>query len=256
MIKFKKVNKVWPNGKHALSDINLNIDDGEFVAIVGLSGAGKTTLLKTINKFTPINSGEIEITFKDDIFNINTTKGRKLKELRKKIGLMSQEYNNIENQVALKNVLNSRISKMSFWRSIIGYFNKNDKLIALSNLEKLNLLDYAYVRVDNLSGGQQQRIALARTLSQEPELIIADEPVSALDPILANQVMQDFKLINKKENITIIINIHHIDLAIKYADRIIGLKDGLLVFDGKPKELTKDKLSVIYGDSYGDLKND
>ncbi|AKX34054.1 phosphonate ABC transporter ATP-binding protein [Spiroplasma litorale] len=250
MIKFINVNKVWPNGKHALSNINLEIKDGEFLAVVGLSGAGKTTLLKTINKFTSINSGDIFIEFNDLKFDVNKLKGKSLKELRKLVGLMSQEYNNIERQVALRNVLNSRVAKMSFLRSLIGYFNKKDKMIALTNLNKLNLLDYAYVRVDNLSGGQQQRIALARTLSQEPKLIIADEPVSALDPILANQVMQDFKKINKEDNITIIINIHHIDLAIKYADRIIGLKDGIIVYDGKPNDLSEEKLRIIYGEDF------
>jgi len=251
MIYFNNVNKVWPNGKHALNNINLQIKEGEFVAVVGLSGAGKTTLLKTINKFSSINSGEILINFEDKNYEVNNIKGKELKELRKKIGLMSQEYNNIEKQIVIRNVLNARVSKMSFLRSCVGFFNKKDKIIALRNLEKLNLLDYSYVRVENLSGGQQQRIALARTLSQEPKIIIADEPVSALDPVLANQVMNDFKKINEEDNITIIINIHHIDLAIKFASRIIGLNNGQIVFDGKPSELTQNKLEIIYGKNYG-----
>ncbi|ARU91108.1 phosphonate transport system ATP-binding protein [Spiroplasma clarkii] len=250
MIKFENVNKVWPNGKYALENINLEIKTGEFVAIVGLSGAGKTTLLKTINKFVPISSGAIQINFDNEQFDVNKIKGKELKNLRKHIGLMSQEYNNIEKQVVLKNVLNSRVSKMGFLRALIGYFNKQDKFIALQNLEKLNLLDYAYVRAENLSGGQQQRIALARTLAQEPSLIIADEPVSALDPVLANQVMQDFQRINSEDKITIIINIHHIDLALKYATRIIGLKDGKILFAGDPAELSTTRLEQIYGKEY------
>ncbi|WP_342275573.1 phosphonate ABC transporter ATP-binding protein [Spiroplasma endosymbiont of Cantharis lateralis] len=251
MIKFINVNKVWPNGKHVLRNINLKIEDGEFVAVIGLSGAGKTTLLKTINGINKISSGEILISWNDiEEYNLSKIKNKKLRELRSKIGLMSQEYNNLEKQTVLTNVLNSRISKVNFWRSLFGIFSKNDKEIALKSLEKLNLLDYAYIRAENLSGGQQQRIALARTLSQEPQLIIADEPVSALDPILANQVIKDFQNVNKTEKITIILNIHHVELAQKYASRIIGLKDGKIIFDGKPEQLTKKILKEVYGENY------
>ncbi|QGS51661.1 phosphonate ABC transporter ATP-binding protein [Spiroplasma tabanidicola] len=255
MIKFDNVNKVWPNGKHALKNINLEIEDGEFVAIIGLSGAGKTTLLKTINQINTITSGEIIIDFynkyeKKEEFNVHKIKGKKLIRLRQKIGLMSQEYNNIEKLSVLKNVLNARISRINFWRSLTGIFSRYDKEIALKSLEKLNLLEYAYARVENLSGGQQQRIALARTISQHPALIIADEPVSALDPILANQVMNDFALINKTDKITVIINIHHVELAKKYATRIIGVKDGEIVFNGPSKDLNEEKLKLIYGENY------
>ncbi|AKX34379.1 phosphonate ABC transporter ATP-binding protein [Spiroplasma litorale] len=253
MITFKKVNKVWPNGKSALKDINLKINDGEFVAIVGLSGAGKTTLLKTINKMVSISSGEVIVEFDNQKFEINSLKGKKLRNYRKYIGLMSQEYNNIESQTTIKNVLNARVSKLNFFRTLFGIFSDSDRITALNNLNKINLLESAYTRVENLSGGQQQRVALARTLTQEPKLIIADEPVSALDPILANQVMQDFKKINKEDKITIIINIHHIDLALKHADRIIGLKDGLIVFDGSTKNIKNKDLKIIYGNSYENL---
>ncbi|ALD66103.1 phosphonate ABC transporter ATP-binding protein [Spiroplasma cantharicola] len=251
MINFTNVNKVWPNGKHVLRNINLKIEDGEFVAVIGLSGAGKTTLLKTINGINKISSGEILISWNNnEEYNLSKIKNKKLRQLRNKIGLMSQEYNNLEKQTVLTNVLNSRISKVNFWRSLLGIFSKKDKEIALRSLEKLNLLDYAYIRAENLSGGQQQRIALARTLSQEPQLIIADEPVSALDPILANQVIKDFQNVNKSDKITIILNIHHVELAQKYASRIIGLKDGKIIFDGKPQQLTKKILKEVYGDNY------
>ncbi|ATQ35750.1 phosphonate transport system ATP-binding protein [Mesoplasma entomophilum] len=248
MIEFQKVEKVWPNGKHVLKNINIKINDGEFVAVIGLSGAGKTTLLKTINKINSISSGEIIIEINDkEKYEISKTKGKKLRDLRKHIGLMSQEYNNIEKQTVLKNVLNSRVAQMNFFRAIIGFFDKDEKRKALSALEKLSLLEFSYIRADNLSGGQQQRVALARTINQDPKIIIADEPVSALDPILANKVMEDFKKINLELNITVIINIHHIDLALKYCDRIIGLKDGEIVFDGDSKKLNKEKLEEIYG---------
>lgn len=231
MILFNNVNKVWPNGKQVLKNINLEINSGELVAVIGLSGAGKTTLLKTINKINDISSGEIIIDFDKtkEHYEVTKTRGKKLQKLRQKIGLMSQEYNNIPNKTVIQNVLNARVSSQKGIYKILGLFKREDKLIALNSLNKLSLLDYAYIRADNLSGGQQQRVALARTLAQQPFLIIADEPVSALDPILANQVMKDFKNINKKDGITVLINIHHVDLAKKYATRVIGLNNGEIV---------------------------
>ncbi|EOA07209.1 Phosphonate ABC transporter, ATP-binding protein [Mycoplasma yeatsii 13926] len=252
MIVFKNVNKIWPNGKQVLKDINLTISKGELIAVIGLSGAGKTTLLKTINKLNDISSGNIEIEF-DKInkkYDLSKTRGKKLRELRSNIGLMFQEYNNIGNKTVLENVLNSRITKEKPLNKILGVFSKQSKLIALESLHKLNLLDFAYIRAENLSGGQQQRVALARTLSQQPFLIIADEPVSALDPVMANQVMKDFQKINEEEGITTIINIHHVDLAKKYATRIIGLNNGEIVFDGTPDQLSDEKIKEIYGDNY------
>ncbi|WBX36511.1 phosphonate ABC transporter ATP-binding protein [Mycoplasma capricolum] len=250
MILFSNVNKVWPNGKQVLKNINLEINKGELVAVIGLSGAGKTTLLKTINKINDISSGEIIIDFDKtkDHYEVTKTRGKKLQKLRQKIGLMSQEYNNIANKTVLQNVLNARVSSQKGINKIIGFFKREDKLIALNSLNKLNLLDYAYIRADNLSGGQQQRVALARTLAQQPFLIIADEPVSALDPILANQVMKDFKNINKKDGITVIINIHHVDLAKKYATRVIGLNNGEIVFDDVPSKLDAQAMKKIYGE--------
>ncbi|KIM13865.1 phosphonate ABC transporter ATP-binding protein [Mycoplasma capricolum] len=250
MILFNNVNKVWPNGKQVLKNINLEINKGELVAVIGLSGAGKTTLLKTINKINDISSGEIIIDFDKtkDHYEITKTRGKKLQKLRQKIGLMSQEYNNIANKTVLQNVLNARVSSQKGINKIIGFFKREDKIIALNSLNKLNLLDYAYIRADNLSGGQQQRVALARTLAQQPFLIIADEPVSALDPILANQVMKDFKNINKKDGITVIINIHHVDLAKKYATRVIGLNNGEIVFDDVPSKLDAQAMKKIYGE--------
>ncbi|QVJ95561.1 phosphonate ABC transporter ATP-binding protein [Mycoplasma mycoides] len=250
MIVFNNVNKVWPNGKQVLKNINLEINKGELVAVIGLSGAGKTTLLKTINKINDISSGEIVIDFDKtkEHYEVTKTRGKKLQKLRQKIGLMSQEYNNIANKTVLQNVLNARVSSQKGINKILGFFKREDKMIALNSLDKLNLLDYAYIRADNLSGGQQQRVALARTLAQQPFLIIADEPVSALDPILANQVMKDFKNINKKDGITVIINIHHVDLAKKYATRVIGLNNGEIVFDDVPSKLDAQAMKKIYGE--------
>lgn len=260
MLKFENVNKVWPNGVHALKDINLEIQPGEFVGVIGLSGAGKTTLLRTINKMNTISSGNIilDLPNKNKETNslvVNKLMGRKLRKLRMRIGLISQSYNNIGTQNVLQNVLNSRIAKMPFIYQSLGVFTKKDKMIALNALHQLDILDKAYIRCGNLSGGQQQRVALARTLTQEPDLIIADEPVSALDPILANQVMSDFKKINVNNNLTIIINIHHVELALKYTTRIIGIKNGQVVYDGPSSEVTPAVLKNIYGNKYEKVEN-
>ncbi|WP_027063004.1 phosphonate ABC transporter ATP-binding protein [Mesoplasma seiffertii] len=255
MIKFTNVDKVWPNGKHVLKNINLTIEEGEFVAVIGPSGAGKTTLLKTINQINIISSGNILVKIKENDgthkeYDLSSINGKELRALRTKIGLMSQEYNNLEKQTVLQNVLNSRVAKLPWYRVFLGFFTKKEKVEALKALDKLSLLDYAYTRAGNLSGGQQQRVALARTINQNPSIIIADEPVSALDPILANQVMLDFQKINQELNMTVIINIHHVDLAVKYCRRIIGLNDGKVVFDGTPQQLTEAKLKEIYGGNY------
>jgi len=249
MIKFVDVNKVWANGIHALQDVNLDINDGEFVGIIGLSGAGKTTFIRTVNQMNNISSGTIEVDWNEKIYQVEKLKGRNLRNYRRNIALISQDYNNVPNQTVLQNVLNARLTKMPWWRSLLMYFNKNDKKIALDALGKLGILEKSYTRVSSLSGGQQQRVALARAIAQEPKLIIADEPVSALDPIFANQVMNDFKVINQNEKISILINIHHVDLALKYTTRIIGINQGKVVYNGPTKDVDEEVLKMIYNNS-------
>lgn len=191
MIKFNNVNKVYPNGFHALKNINLEIEQGEFVAIIGLSGAGKSTLLRTINRMHDITDGELIVNGE----NVNDLKGKSLRKFRRHIGMVFQSFNLVTRTTVINNVLTSRVPDMPFYKSMIGVFSKEDKVIALEALDKVGILDKAYVRADQLSGGQQQRVALARTLAQKPEIILADEPVAALDPITATQVMDDFKVI-------------------------------------------------------------
>lgn len=250
MLKFINVNKTWPNGIQALQDINLEIKDGEFAGIIGLSGAGKTTLIKTINKSYPFSSGSIAIEWDGKKYFVEKLRGKKLRNFRKNISLISQDYNNVQAQSVLQNVLNARLTKMSLFRSILMWFTKKDKQIALDALNKLGILDKTYTIVADLSGGQQQRVALARAIAQEPKLIIADEPVSALDPIYANQVMEDFQRINQEENISILINIHDVHLALKYTSRIIGIKQGAIVFDGPSTKVTEKILQEIYGKDF------
>lgn len=243
MIKFDKVNKYYPNGLHALKNISLEIEQGEFIAIIGLSGAGKSTFLRTINRMHDISEGSLTV----DGQEIKNLQGKDLRKFRRKVGMVFQSFNLVTRTTVINNVLTSRVPDMPLWKSIIGLYSQEDKVIALEALDKVGILDKAYVRADQLSGGQQQRVALARTLAQKPEIILADEPVAALDPITAKQVMDDFKKINKELNMSVLINIHHVDLALKYADRVIGIKAGEVVYDGPSANVNSEVLKRIYG---------
>lgn len=242
MIEIKHVDKVYPNGFKALSDVNLTIQDGEFVSIIGLSGAGKSTLIRCINRMHDISGGEIFI----DGVDISSLKGKKLRSARKDIGMIFQSFNLVKRSTVFKNVLAGRVGYHNTFETLFNIYSKDEKMLALRSLDKLGILDKAYVRADQLSGGQQQRVALARALTQDPKLILADEPVASLDPVTTISVMDDFTRINKL-GITIIANMHHVDLAKRYSTRIIGVKAGQVVFDGKPEEVTDEVTMKIYG---------
>ena len=235
MIEFKDVSKVYPNGVVGLDNVNLKIEQGEFVAIIGLSGAGKSTLLRTINRMHDITSGTLTV----DGLEVKNLKGKELRTFRRKIGMIFQSFNLVTRTTVIRNVLMAKVPEMPFWRVLLGVFKKEDKMQALESLDKVGILDKAYIRADQLSGGQQQRVALARTLAQNPEIILADEPV-------AKQVMSDFRKINQDMNISILINIHHVELALEYADRIIGIRAGKIVYDGPSENVTQDVLNTIY----------
>ncbi|NLM86287.1 MAG: phosphonate ABC transporter ATP-binding protein [Clostridiales bacterium] len=243
MIKFENVDKVYGNGVKAMDNVSLTIEQGEFVAIIGLSGAGKSTLIRTINKMIDITSGKLTVNGVD----VSKLSGASLRKFRRKIGMVFQSFNLISRISVIKNVLSARVADLSLPRVLFGLYSKKDKILALESLDKVGILEKAYIRADQLSGGQQQRVALARTLAQTPEIILADEPVAALDPVMADVVMEDFKRINRDLNITVIINIHHVDLALQYADRIIGIRAGQIVFDGPTADITQDVLKDIYG---------
>ena len=242
MILFRHVDKVYPNGTKGLVDVNLTIDQGEFVAIIGLSGAGKSTLIRTINRMIDVTGGQLIV----DGIDVMSLKGREMRRFRRKIGMIFQSYNLVTRSTAIKNVLTSMVPDMSFIRVLLGLFTKAQKLHALEALDKVGILDKAYIRCDQLSGGQQQRVSLARTLNQQPTIILADEPVAALDPVTANLVMSDFKRINEDMNITVLINIHHVDLALKYCSRVIGIRAGEVVYDGPTTAVTQAILDQIY----------
>ena len=243
MLELKHVDKVYPNGFQALKDVNLTVKDGEFISIIGLSGAGKSTLIRCINKRHDIQSGEVLI----DGVDISKLKGKKLREQRRNIGRIFQSFNLVRRSSVYKNVLSGRVGYHNTFETRFGIYSKREKLLALQNIDKFGILDKAYVRADQLSGGQQQRVALARALTQEPKIILADEPTASLDPLTSIQVLDDFKRVNQELGITIVSNRHHVDLSKKYATRIIGIKAGKIVFDGKPEQLDEAALMTIYG---------
>lgn len=249
MIKFVDVTKTYLNGVQALKGVSLEIKDGEFVAIIGLSGAGKSTLLRTINRMIEITSGKIYV----DETEVSNLKGKDLRFLRRNIGMIFQSFNLVKKTSVFNNVLTGRVAYHPTFKTLLGLFPKEDKILALDSLDAMGILDKAFIRADQLSGGQQQRVALARALTQKPKVILADEPVASLDPITTVQVMDDFAKVNNDFGITVIANMHHVDLALKYANRIIGIQDGLVVFDGTPKQVTDKILVEIYGRS---LKKD
>ncbi|MEQ2629026.1 phosphonate ABC transporter ATP-binding protein [Peptoniphilus lacrimalis] len=250
MIKFTNVDKVYPGGFKALKDVNLEIKDGEFVAIIGRSGAGKSTLIRTINKMHDITGGSLTV---GDI-NVSSLKGKELRKFRRNVGMIFQSFNLVDRMSVINNVLTAFVPELSPIRSIFGIYPKEYKIKALESLEKVDILDKAYVRADNLSGGQQQRVALARTLAYNPNIILADEPVASLDPINARSVMSYFKRINEEMKITILLNIHHVDLALEYATSVIGIKDGQIIYHGPSKDINDKILTQIYGDSIDEIK--
>ena len=242
MISFRNVDKVYPNGVQGLKNVTLDIEQGEFVAIIGLSGAVKSTLIRTINKMHDITGGTLTV----DGTDVSALKGKALRRFRRKIGMIFQSFNLVTRSTVIKNVLTSMVPDMPWYKTLLGLYSKEQKKKALEALDKVGILDKAYTRCDQLSGGQQQRVALARTLNQNPSIILADEPVAALDPVTARMVMGDFKRINEELNITILINIHHVDLALDYATRVIGIRDGEIVFDGPVNEVSQDVLDTVY----------
>ena len=226
----------------AARNISFSIEKGEIFGIIGLSGAGKSTLVRCLNLLERPTSGSVWVNGK----NLTELSERKLRKERQNIGMIFQSFNLVTRTTVIRNVLMAKVPELPCWRVLLGIFKKEDKLNALEALDKVGILDKAYIRADQLSGGQQQRVALARTLAQNPKIILADAPVAALDPVTAKQVMSDFKKINQEMNITILINIHHVELALAYADRIIGIRAVKIVYDGPSADVTEDVLNMIY----------
>ena len=245
MIKFEQANVTYRGGVSAMKDLDLEIGDGEFVVIVGLSGAGKSTMIRAINGLVPLTSGSLNVNG-HDVPNLNA-KG--LRELRSEVGMIFQGFNLVDRTSVLNNVLMGRLPKVPLWRTLIGKYPEEDVQIAARALDRVGILDRAYVRATNLSGGQRQRVGIARALAQEPKIVLADEPVASLDPPTSHVVMRYLQQISRELGITTIVNLHFLDLATAYADRIIGLRNGELVFDGPGSAADENTFRDIYGRS-------
>ena len=239
MLEINNLKKTFNNGTEALNGVNLKVKKGEFLSILGPSGSGKTTLLRSINGLENIDNGKIS--FENEKINKVI-----LPEIQKKTGMIFQEFNLVNNLSAINNVLTGLLNSSSKFLSMFYLFSKEQKLEALKALETVGLLNKAYDRVDELSGGQRQRIGIARAIIKRPKLLLADEPVASLDPKAANLIMSLLKKINKEFEITVICNLHQVELASKYSDRIVGLLDGEIMFDKIASNVNKTAINQIY----------
>ena len=242
LIDIRNVSKVYDSGTVGLKNINLTIKKGEFVVVVGLSGAGKSTLLRTINRMHDVTDGDILIEGKSIIHY----KGKELRKLRRKIGMIFQNFNLVKRSSVQRNVLSGRVGYYSTLKFVLGLFSKEDKQKAVDALKQVKMADKIYSRADELSGGQQQRVAIARALMQDPKIMLADEPIASLDPLTTKVVMDELKELNRKLGITVIVNLHSVPLAMQYADRIVGLRAGQLVYDKPIEEVQEADFDSIY----------
>ena len=220
MIQLKDVSKIYDNGTVGLKDINLNIDKGEFVVVVGLSGAGKSTLLRSINRLQDVSKGDILIDGK----SITSAKGKDLREIRRDIGMIFQSFNLVKRSSVLRNVLTGRVAYYPTWKTTFNLFTKEDKQKAYEALQRVDLADKVYTRADQLSGGQQQRVAIARVLTQNPKIILADEPTGALDYTTGKQILKTLQDTCRNTGTTVIVITHNSALA-PMADRVIRIND-------------------------------
>lgn len=244
-IRFDGVGVTYPNGYSGLTDVSLSIEPGEMVAIVGLSGAGKSTLIRAINGLVPITSGQITV---GDV-GLRGLRGRGLRQLRSEIGMVFQSFNLAKRTTVLNNVLMGRLHHTSAWRTLLAAWSKDDVELAMQALERVEIVQKAYSNAAELSGGQQQRVAIARALAQKPRVILADEPTASLDPPTSHVVMRDLQQINEELGITVVVNLHFLDLAQRYGQRLIGLRGGEVVYDGPGSGADESVFESIYGRS-------
>ena len=247
LLKVQNLTKVYDNGTVALKNISFDVKKGEFLVVIGLSGSGKSTLLRCINRLIDPTEGEIWLNER----NIAVVKGKELRLIRRQIGMIFQQFNLVKRSSVLTNVLTGRLGYTQPIWSLTNRFTGEDRRKAIKALERVGIPGKANVRVDELSGGQQQRVGIARALMQDPELILADEPVASLDPVLAYSIMDHLEQLNKQDGRTVICSLHYLDLVQRYADRVIGLREGEMVYEGTKKQvqaMTNAEFAKIYGE--------
>lgn len=244
MLKIENLTKIYDNGFKALDNVSFEVPDGQFVALIGLSGSGKSTLLRCINRLIEPTAGRIVWNGLD----VTAVSDEEIRFVRRRIGMIFQQFNLVKRSSVIQNVLAGRLGYVNPVYSLLNYFPSADKERALNNLDRVGIRNQAYKRASALSGGQQQRVAIARALMQNPELMLADEPVASLDPATSHSVMKYLDVLNKEDGLTIVTSLHFLSLARTYADRVIALKDGKLEFDGPPEEIDNQRFKEIYGE--------
>jgi phosphonate transport system ATP-binding protein len=250
MLRVENLTKVYPTGTVALKDVSFEVPEGEFLVVIGLSGSGKSTLLRCINRLIDPTSGRIVW---DDV-DITAANPTQLRHIRRQIGMVFQQFNLVKRSKVMTNVLSGRLGYVNPWISLLGLWPGSEQERAMKALERVGIADKANNRADALSGGQQQRVGIARALMQEPRLILADEPVASLDPVLAHTILQYLEALNKMDGATVICSLHFLDLVHRYATRVIALKDGVKVFEGLPKEIDRARFKEIYGEEAEEVR--
>ena len=246
MLEIKNLTKIYGDGTVALRDVSFEVQDGEFLIIIGLSGSGKSTLLRCINRLIEPTEGQIVW----DGTDITQVDPAELRHIRRQIGMIFQQFNLVKRSTVLTNVLSGRLGYVNPWPSLLYRFPKEDRQIALRALERVGIADQAHKRADELSGGQQQRVGVARALVQQPRIILADEPVASLDPVLAHSILGYLEQLNQEDNITILCSLHYLDLVQQYATRVVGLRGGRIVYRGSREDIrrmTDEEFKEIYG---------
>lgn len=243
MLKVEHLTKIYEGGTLALDDVSFEVPDGQFLAVIGLSGSGKSTLLRCINRLIEPTEGQITWNGVD----VTKASQEEMRRIRRRIGMVFQHFNLVHRSKVITNVLQGSLGYVNPALSLINRFPKDEVSKAYRQLARVGLQEKAAQRADELSGGQQQRVGVARALMQDPEMILADEPVASLDPVLAHSIMQYLETINREDDVTVLCSLHFLDLVHRYADRAIALNEGKLVFQGPPSEIDDDKFKEIYG---------
>jgi phosphonate transport system ATP-binding protein len=243
LLQVRNLTKIYDNEVLALDKVSFDVPDGQFLAVIGLSGSGKSTLLRCINRLVEPTGGQVIWNGED----VTAASQEDLRSIRRRIGMIFQHFNLVTRSSVVTNVLSGRLGYVNPVWSLVNHFSKEDVDQAMVNLGRVGIADKARNRADELSGGQQQRVGIARALMQDPQILLADEPVASLDPVLAHSIMKILKRLNQEDGITVICSLHFLDLVQQYADRAIALNEGRLVFNGLPHEIDDQRFKDIYG---------